>query len=250
MIVHVRVLWWLCSRFSVGCVAEEAPKRGKPKGNGKGKAVVAKKGRAKTTTTNNNTPTNNNTHTLNTAAIGGDYLARFLAQYRREYGFVLDRRVIVDDIRVRAIGHTLPHSSSNNDNSSENNNSNQQAQAASSSAAANSKSRNTSASSAAAAEQRARAAAAIPSHNTTAKHKTASVYFSGGWRNDTRVFALSELSVGDVVSGPAVLINNTSTIVVNPDASAKVCCVVCVCMSVCVWLCCAVLCAVPSNVQR
>lgn len=42
---------------------------------------------------------------------GSDPAAAFAAAYQREFGFVLDRPVVVDDVRVRATGRAaaLPH---------------------------------------------------------------------------------------------------------------------------------------------
>ena len=52
---------------------------------------------------------------------GDDYLNAFVRRYKREYGFTLDRPVIVDDIRIRATGHsaavrrlTIPTRAGNN----------------------------------------------------------------------------------------------------------------------------------------
>jgi hypothetical protein len=45
-------------------------------------------------------------------AAGGDPAAAFAAAYQREFGFVLQRPVVVDDVRVRATGRSasLPES--------------------------------------------------------------------------------------------------------------------------------------------
>lgn len=37
---------------------------------------------------------------------GSSYAEAFAASYRREYGFTLDRPVVVDDVRVRAVGRS------------------------------------------------------------------------------------------------------------------------------------------------
>jgi 5-oxoprolinase (ATP-hydrolysing) len=36
-----------------------------------------------------------------------DFQSAFLAQYKQEFGFVLDKPIIVDDIRVRGIGKSF-----------------------------------------------------------------------------------------------------------------------------------------------
>lgn len=35
-----------------------------------------------------------------------DYLTPFLKHYEQEFGFVLNREVLIDDVRVRAVGRT------------------------------------------------------------------------------------------------------------------------------------------------
>ena len=48
-----------------------------------------------------------------------------------------------------------------------------------------------------------------------------SVYFDKiGRVNDTPVFLLDKLGVGDIIEGPAMIIDNTQTIVVVPGAKA------------------------------
>merc|ERR1719233_2667510 len=42
-----------------------------------------------------------------TKSVFDSYLKSFLDRYQREFGFVLDRPVLVDDIRVRCIGTNL-----------------------------------------------------------------------------------------------------------------------------------------------
>ena len=41
--------------------------------------------------------------------------------------------------------------------------------------------------------------------------------------HDTPVFLLDKLSVGDVVKGPAMVIDDTQTILLTPDAEAVLC---------------------------
>ena len=53
---------------------------------------------------------------------------------------------------------------------------------------------------------------------------THSVYFDGIGRIDnTPIFLLDKLEVGDVVKGPAMIIDNTQTIVLIPGAEAVLC---------------------------
>ena len=54
--------------------------------------------------------------------------------------------------------------------------------------------------------------------------KTHSVYFDGVGRiDDTPIFLLDKLGIGDVVKGPAMIIDNTQTIVLIPGSEAVLC---------------------------
>lgn len=111
----------------------------------------------------------------------GDYLSAFEASYKREYGFILqNRKVQIDDVRVRAIG----------------------------------KSRSITA-----AAYRKRELS-----NTTAPtaDSITSVYFENGGRQETPVFLLSQLFAGDVIKGPALIIDKTTTTVVVPGCTATI----------------------------
>lgn len=53
---------------------------------------------------------------------------------------------------------------------------------------------------------------------------THSVYFDGVGRvDDTPVFLLDKLQIGDVVEGPAMIIDDTQTIVLIPGAESILC---------------------------
>lgn len=54
------------------------------------------------------------------------------------------------------------------------------------------------------------------------RDRTHDVYFEGCGRIDTPVFLLENLNVGDVVSGPAMIIDNTQTIVLDPHSETTV----------------------------
>ncbi|KIY97611.1 5-oxoprolinase (ATP-hydrolysing) [Monoraphidium neglectum] len=111
-------------------------------------------------------------------SAGGDPAAAFAAAYQREFGFVLQRPVAVDDVRVRATGRSaeLPG---------------------------------------------ARAAAAAPGP-LPEPLVVASAYFESGGRQPTPAYGLSALAAGHVVPGPAILIDQISTIVVEPGWDAFV----------------------------
>lgn len=94
-----------------------------------------------------------------------DPAAAFAAAYQREFGFVLDRPVVVDDIRVRATGRAadLP-------------------------------------------QVTVLGAGDIPP--LPAPALTSSTYFDGLGRTDTPVYMLDQLSGGQKLPGPALLIDN------------------------------------------
>jgi len=116
----------------------------------------------------------------------GDYLGAFRRAYRAEFGFLLDEaRVVVDDIKVRGIGTTTDDSGSSVFDELEQLQTRQ-----------------------------------VSPDNAAMRY---SVYFEKVGRvNDTPVFELGSLTVGDVVDGPAVVIDNTQTIVVVPGARAVI----------------------------
>ncbi|KAL2115628.1 hypothetical protein VTJ04DRAFT_9883 [Mycothermus thermophilus] len=114
-----------------------------------------------------------------------DYGAAFVDHHRYEFGFTLDGRdIIVDDVRVRGIGKSFRYEEKSVD------------------------------------EQ---LAVVVRREVDVAakKHSTANVYFEGG-RRETPVFKLGDLTVGDVIRGPAMLADGTQTIVVTPNATALV----------------------------
>ncbi|KAJ1869952.1 hypothetical protein LPJ55_005012 [Coemansia sp. RSA 990] len=119
---------------------------------------------------------------------GGDCLARFESMHQQEFGFVLkDRRIIVDDLRVRAVGSlaeaklgqvydeldVLPR-------------------------------------------RRLQDPQVHP-----AFVDSVSVYFQGGYRK-TAVLKLGALQPGDVVLGPTIVLDRNSTVLVEPDWEATV----------------------------
>ena len=60
--------------------------------------------------------------------------------------------------------------------------------------------------------------------STSSADKTHSVYFDGVGRvDDTPIFLLDKLEIGDVVKGPAMIIDNTQTIVLIPGSEAVLC---------------------------
>lgn len=56
----------------------------------------------------------------------------------------------------------------------------------------------------------------------TNNHFQKDVYFANGGRQPTKVFRLNHLEPGATVPGPAIIIDNTQTIIVIPGAHAKI----------------------------
>ncbi|KAH7920328.1 hypothetical protein BV22DRAFT_1133174 [Leucogyrophana mollusca] len=113
-----------------------------------------------------------------------DFEAAFKRVYKSEFGFLLDTKsVIVDDVKVRGIGKTF----------------------------------DTLGESVYSEVERLKTKS-VPRAQADS---TYSVYFDQVGRvDDTPVFLLDKLSVGDEVTGPAMIIDNTQTIVVVPGARA------------------------------
>jgi 5-oxoprolinase (ATP-hydrolysing) len=106
----------------------------------------------------------------------------FIEQHEHEFGFTLPNRdIIVDDVRVRGIGKSA-----------------QQLEAS--------------------VDQQLRALSPRDVDGAKA-HGTADVYFEGG-RRPTPIYRLDRLDAGERVRGPAILADDTQTIVVTPDAAA------------------------------
>jgi 5-oxoprolinase (ATP-hydrolysing) len=120
------------------------------------------------------------------AEFGGEDWAfgkAFVKQHEQEFGFTLpDRDIIIDDVRVRGIGKTFEGLERTVD------------------------------------EQ----LADIQPKDVAKGDKvygSKSVYFEGG-RQETSIYKLEDLAVGDRIKGPAIIADGTQTIVVTPNATA------------------------------
>lgn len=115
----------------------------------------------------------------------GDYLSEFARQHQREYSFTFpEKNVLLDDIRVRGIGQSL-----DNHNESPN-----------------------------------RELEFVSKFDVTEAQEDgrSSVYFAGfGWTN-TPIYLLQSLKSGCVIRGPATIIDNTQTIIVEPLVKATI----------------------------
>jgi 5-oxoprolinase (ATP-hydrolysing) len=108
----------------------------------------------------------------------------FVKQHEQEFGFTLpDRDTIVDDVRVRGIGKGFEGMEKTVD---------QQLKE-------------------------------LKPQNVDSKkaYTKSDVYFEGG-RQETTIYKLEDLSVGDRVAGPAIIADGTQTIVVTPGATALI----------------------------
>lgn len=107
----------------------------------------------------------------------------FIKQHEQEFGFTLpDRDIIVDDVRVRGIGKSFQAFEKTVD---------QQLQESK------------------------------PKDVVDQAYRTSQVYFEGG-RRETPIYKLGHLQINDRVKGPAILADETQTIVVTPGASALI----------------------------
>lgn len=107
----------------------------------------------------------------------------FVRQHEQEFGFTLpDRDIIVDDVRARGIGKTFEGLEKTVDKQLKD----------------------------------------ITPKDISKENKqfdNRKVYFEGG-RQDTPIYKIEDLNVGDLIKGPAILADGTQTIVVTPGASA------------------------------
>ncbi len=106
----------------------------------------------------------------------GDFAKAFSSTYYREFGFDLQQRsILLDDLRVRALGKTTIEKS-------------------------------------------------VPiatADSPPTAIDCVSCYFEGGWQ-ETSVYDLDNLKGGHVIPGPAIIIHDTSTILVEPDCQATI----------------------------
>ncbi|BGP19683.1 hypothetical protein JCM10213_001859 [Rhodosporidiobolus nylandii] len=118
-----------------------------------------------------------------------DYQPAFEAMYKDEFGFLLDTKaVMVDDVRVRGIGKTF-------DSLGE--------------------------TVLAEAERLNFSSEGIV--DTKAEKARSSIYFEETGRVDAPVFKLEHLETGDLVQGPAAIVDGTQSLIISPGAQAKIC---------------------------
>ncbi|CAG9981781.1 unnamed protein product [Clonostachys byssicola] len=112
-----------------------------------------------------------------------DFASVFTQQHRDEFGFTLDREILVDDIRVRVVGKTTGNKF----------------------------------------QSISQALAAVTTKNLSPSKsaKKTRLYTAGGW-HDVPLYKLDDLSSGDCITGPAVILDQTQTILVQPKWIATV----------------------------
>ncbi|GAB7344536.1 hypothetical protein MBLNU457_2362t1 [Dothideomycetes sp. NU457] len=120
--------------------------------------------------------------------FGGDdwnFGKAFVEQHEQEFGFTLpDRDIIVDDVRARGIGKTFEGLEKTVD-------------------------------------QQLKEIKPKDIGKEDKVYGRTKVYFEGG-RQDTAIYKLEDLEVGDRIQGPAIIADGTQTIVITPDATALI----------------------------
>lgn len=118
----------------------------------------------------------------------GDFKAAFEANYKSEFGFLIEgKAVIVDDVRVRGIGKSFDEMP------------------------------------ASVLEEADRTTFSSEGVEAKAEKATASMYFEQSGRIQVPVFKLESLDTGDKVDGPAAIVDGTQTLILDPGAEAKIC---------------------------
>ncbi|GEQ69685.1 hypothetical protein JCM33374_g3359 [Metschnikowia sp. JCM 33374] len=116
-----------------------------------------------------------------------DFKETFRAMHKREFGFVFDKDILVDDVRVRAIGKSARDQEEYVDEQIE----------------------------------RLHATNGISAVTAANASFTKKVYFDGA-QLDTPVYRLENLALGNEIAGPAIIADGTQTNVIPPGASALV----------------------------
>lgn len=112
-----------------------------------------------------------------------DFARVFMEQHQEEFGFTLDRDILVEDIRVRAVGKTTGHEYPT--------------------------------------IRQALKAAPVRKVSDEKCIRKINLFTAGTWSNAS-LFRLDDLSTGDKIVGPAIILDQTQTILVQPSWSATV----------------------------
>jgi 5-oxoprolinase (ATP-hydrolysing) len=115
----------------------------------------------------------------------GDFIAGFIKEHHREFSFTFPgRNILVEDIRVRGVGKSISVPQE--------------------------------------APQPELKSANLTSIGTQKQDDSSLVYFAGVGHVQTPVFFLVNLQLGSFIQGPAIVIDKTQTIVVEPNATATI----------------------------
>lgn len=114
-----------------------------------------------------------------------DFLETFFQMHKREFGFVFDKKVMVDDVRVRGIGKSHSEAEASVDDQI----------------------------------QELTSSKLIIAPQKSQIKFTKDVFFENG-KATTPVYRLEDLTVGTKVEGPAIIADGTQTNVIPPSASA------------------------------
>ncbi|KAK7993068.1 hypothetical protein PG991_016247 [Apiospora marii] len=120
------------------------------------------------------------------APVDGDWRSAFEREHLRELSFVFprDRKVLVDDVRVRGVGKSGEVSRDN--------------------------------------EKLVLELESSFEESKTPPQRTTDVFFPDGGMQPTQVYLLDSLNPGTLVHGPAIIIDSTQTIVVVPQSQARI----------------------------
>ncbi|KAJ5586345.1 hypothetical protein N7450_006132 [Penicillium hetheringtonii] len=114
-----------------------------------------------------------------------DFAAEFVKEHKREFSFTFPgRNILVEDIRVRGVGKTTAIAPE--------------------------------------APQQELKSVSLKPVGADSQDNSSTVYFGGTGKVMTPVFFLKNLLPGSVIQGPAMIIDNTQTIVVEPNAAATI----------------------------
>lgn len=134
----------------------------------------------------------------------GDWNAAFIAEHYREFAFVLpkERKILVDDVRIRGIGKSEENTKDNE--------------------ALERDLREVDFKSIATKAIAKDSVRLQPPFTYSLLIKQHGVYFKNGGMQTASVLLLNDLTVGSIVTGPAMIIDNTQTIVLTPGAEARI----------------------------
>ncbi len=114
--------------------------------------------------------------------VGWDFKSQFISQHQQEFGFTLEREVIAEDARVRKIIRSNDGNKLNPFEESE----------------------------------------YVVKTNAPQPLESTKVYFENMGYLDSNIYKLGSLSTGTMITGPSIIIDDTQTILIEPDCEAVV----------------------------